>query len=162
MPEQEQQEKEDLHWHAPEFEYREKGEMWYLGVIVIALAVVLFALWQKNYLFAIFIGIASILIISWGRRFPATLKFSLEEHGVRIDSLKFLPWTELEYFAVNAEEGELSEIVLKKKRRGANPSIRIHAYTDELPKIRERLAEHLEEREYEGSLIDSLERIIRF
>ncbi|MBI2037047.1 MAG: hypothetical protein HYT14_01660 [Candidatus Liptonbacteria bacterium] len=155
-------EKNDLHWHAPEFEYREKGELWYLGVIVLSAAAVFFALWQKNYLFAIFAGIAAVLLLSWGKRFPSTLKFSIEGHGVRIDALKFLPWTELEYFAINAQERELSEIILKKKSRGVVPFVRIHAYTDELDAIRERLAKHLEEREYEESFADSLERIIGF
>ena len=155
-------EEDDLHWHAPEFEYREKGDLWYLGVIALSAAVALFALWQRNYLFAIFIGIAAALLLSWGRRFPATLKFSIEGHGVRIDSLKFLPWAELEYFAVNAREGELSEVVLKKRRHSATPFLRIHASTDELGTLRERLAKHLEEREYDESLVDSLERIIGF
>lgn len=152
----------EIHWHAPEFEYRDKGELWYLGVIVLTAILVLIALWQRNYLFALFVGIAGALVISWGRRFPATLKFSVEEHGIRIDAIKFHSWGELESFAVHERQDELSEIFLKKRRRSPNPLIRIYAYTDELGKIRERLAEHLPEEEHEESLVDSLERIVRF
>jgi hypothetical protein len=155
-------EEKEIHWHAPEFEYQPKNELWYLSAIALALLILIFALWQKNFLFAIFIGIAAVLVISLSTKYPETLRLSAEEKGIRVDSLEFHPWEEFKYFSVNRQNSEISEIIFTKKHHSINPFLRIYAYTDELDNIKGYISKYLPEKEYEESLLDSLEKIVRF
>ena len=62
-------------WKAPEFQYRSKGVSWYWMSIIIAVAIIAFAIWEHNFLFGIFIVIAEILLITWGNEAPRTIDF---------------------------------------------------------------------------------------
>ena len=63
----------EITWEAPEFEYRPKSVSWYWISIIIAAAIIAFAIWERNFLFGIFIVIAEILFIAWGNETPATI-----------------------------------------------------------------------------------------
>lgn len=147
-------------WSAPEFRYFEKTAVWYFGSIIIALALVAVALWQKNILFAIFIVIAELMVFFWGRQEPRQYTYTLSEAGLDIGGAKFYQYSELAGYAFvhDPRPGELSELVFQPKRRlGTYLKVFLPAetvetakkfLTDRLPEIeyRESLAEHLMER----------------
>ena len=81
--------KKEIRWSAPEFHHYEKDVSWYWLVSIATIVVVIFALIQKNFLFAIFSVIAASLVISWGKKTPETLDFVLSESGLDIGNKKF-------------------------------------------------------------------------
>jgi hypothetical protein len=98
----------DLHleWYAPEYEHRPKGVLWYWGSMIIALAVLALAIWQENYLFAIIVIIAEILVIVWANREPRTIHFNFTENGLVIDKRHDYRWEKLIGFGITDDLNE--------------------------------------------------------
>src|SRR5690348_2499840 len=74
-------------WEAPEFECRDKGVAWYCISIIVAAIIVAFAVWEKNFLFGLFIVIAEVLFIVWGNRLPRMIGLAASEAGITIEEV---------------------------------------------------------------------------
>src|SRR4051812_48043934 len=96
----------DMQWEAPEFVYRERGVSWYWLTIIVAAAMVAFAVWQRDFLFGVFIIIAEMLAIVWANRTPRMIPFSLSERELAIGSRKRYVVTNMETFSVADEDAE--------------------------------------------------------
>ena len=75
---------EFIKWQAPEFEYRPKDVSWYWLSLMAAIALIALAVWQKNFLFAIFIALAWLVITSLANRFPTIWEFKIDEKGLSV------------------------------------------------------------------------------
>ncbi len=93
----------EIVWRAPEYEFHEKGVSWYWLSIIAAAIVVAFAVWEKNFLFGLFIVIAEILLIVWGNREPRLVGFSINESGVAIEGAKSYSFKDFESMSVGDE-----------------------------------------------------------
>ncbi len=147
-------------WEAPEYQYYHKDVGWYWLSILFASVIVLISLWQKNFLFALFVVIAEFLIISWGAQYPRTVRFEINEKGVEIDDKKTYLFSEIEHFAIN-NEGELSELIFHFKTK-ISPAVKIHFHTHDVRKIRGMLKARIPEVHHDEGVIDSLAKLIRF
>jgi hypothetical protein len=67
----------EINWQAPEFEYRPKSISWYWTSI-----------WDRNFLFGVFIVIAEVLLIAWGNDAPPTVNFVLTDSNLSIGETK--------------------------------------------------------------------------
>lgn len=156
--------KKEITWSAPEFEYHHKNAGWYLGVVVIAIAVAALALFQGNFLFAIFTAIAAVLVIKWGAREPRYLDYALTDGALVISGGKAYPYEQLAGFAtrrMDALEDGLSELILRKKHR-LGSYIKAFFPTRHTEEIKFALNKHLPEIEYEDSMADHLSKFLRF
>ena len=54
----EREKSDGIVWQIPEYEYRSKDVSWYWISLIAAIVLFAFAIWQKNFLFAIFVVIA--------------------------------------------------------------------------------------------------------
>ncbi|HEY4475515.1 MAG TPA: hypothetical protein VJB92_02215 [Candidatus Paceibacterota bacterium] len=153
----------EIHWSAPEFHYYEKDAAWYWLVIIGAIVLVGLALWQKNFLFAVFIIIAAILAITWGRKEPPMVDFILSEKGLDIGGKKFYSFESLEGFAiipVRTNE-ELNELLLKSKNR-LSGWIRIIIAAQRADAIKALFRKRLPEVEYQETLTEHISRWLKF
>ena len=75
---------EPIEWEAPEFEYHEKDPLWYWGSMIIAVIILGIAIWQKNFLFATFIVVAEILLMTIGGKQPRLIRFRIDDRGFEI------------------------------------------------------------------------------
>lgn len=151
-------------WSAPEFDYYPKSNSWYWWSIVITLLLLGFAVWQKNFLFAFFIVVAELLILSWGGRKPQPMEFKLDEKGLTIAGAKFYPYADLKNFGVSdlpPVDEKLLEIVIYLKRR-LRPSLSILVPRDKSSEIEAALAKKMPKTEIETTLLDALEKFLRF
>jgi len=147
-------------WDAPEFEYRPKSVSWYWLSIIIAAAVVAFAIWDRNFLFGVFVVIAEILFIAWGNETPATLHFTLTENDLEIGNAKSYQIKLFENFSVNEQEN-WAEVSFAFKTKLRVP-LKVLVPKVKIEEIRKNLKPSLREVEFEPSLLDSLEKIIGF
>jgi hypothetical protein len=148
-------------WEAPEFQYREKGVSWYWISIIIAAAVIAFAIWERNFLFGIFIVIAEILLIAWGNEAPRTIHFVLTENDLIVGTSKEYQLRLFESFSVDKLDSEWTELFFTFKAKLRTP-IKVMVPTAKVDEIRKNLKTILREVEFEPSLLDSLEKIIGF
>jgi hypothetical protein len=151
----------EIRWQAPEFEYREKDVSWYWLTIIFALFALAVAVWQRNLLFALFVVIAEILIITWGNRKPRIVDFAINETGVTVFSRTLYPYKEMESFSVE-EPGEQWTTITFKFQRKLKMPLRVTVPKEKIADITKRITEILPQTEPEESFIDDLEKFFRF
>lgn len=161
-PEIEKENKFEIKWQAPEFFYYQKDVSWYWLVLILGVILVAFALWQKNFLFAVFVVIAMFLLFYWGRSEPRSVEFKLNEKGLEIDK-KFHPYEDFVYFSVNenSEINSLNQLNLKTKNR-LRSLISIYVEKEKMGVVKKKLSRYLEEIKYEENLIDVFLKLFRF
>jgi len=156
---------QEINWEAPEFEYREKTVLWYWAVIAAATGILALAVWQKNFLFGVFVIMAGVMIIVWGNREPRMAGFKLAQDGLVIDGRKTYQYKEMESFALDdSDEGKWA-LMLFKFRSHLKTKLKISlpkTEVGEIRKVMESIAPEVVEMEWEHSLIDSLEKLIGF
>lgn len=146
----------EIKWTAPEYAYFHKDVSWYWLTVIISVLIVAFALWQRNFLFAVFVVMAEALLLFWGRRNPKNLEFKLNDKTLAIGNQTFYPYESFAGFAVRE-----NEIVFKSKNR-LSPYMKISAEESKLGEIKKLLSRHLPEIEYEESLTDHIVKMLRF
>ncbi len=150
-------------WQAPEFEHWEKPRVWYLGLILVTALICIIALWQGNFLFAVFAVLAAFVLVSSGRHKPRVIEMRLTENELIVDGAKSYTHDQLSGFAVHrldmSDDG-FSELIIQKKHKlgGYMKFLYPTAHTTD---IRHFLNNHLPEIEYEESLSDHLARWLR-
>ena len=154
---------DQIRWSAPEYHYYRKDVSWYWLVLIVTVILVTLALWQKNFLFAVFIIVAALLILAWGRRPPQTIDFTLSEQGLNIGGKKSYGFQDLSGFVIipNLADPELSDLILKTKSQ-LNAWVRIIIASQRSETIKNLLSKFLPEVEYEESLADHIAKILRF
>ncbi len=151
-----------IEWKAPEFEYSEKDVSWYWLSIIAAIAILSVAVWQKNFLFAVFVVMAEILMLVWAGRKPREISFSLDEKGLTISGNKFYPYSAIENFSIGEGRSEEWYDISLKLRHGLRQRLIVKTPTKELAKIEGFISRYAEKVEHEDSFLDSLERLIGF
>ena len=149
-------------WQAPEFEYHPKGVTWYWGSIIVAVILVAAAVWQRNFLFGLFIIIAEILILVWANRDPRPLDFTLNEKGITIEGHRFYPTREIASFASFEDWSEEWSTVILDLKGHFRPSVRIHVPRDQFNEIEHAMQTIIPLVHKDQSLVDVLERFLGF
>jgi hypothetical protein len=135
---------EKIAWEVIEYEHRDKTPDWYWAVGIIALSAAIIAIVYKNYIFAVFIVIASATLFMFSFRKPEMLLIELTEKGVRMKN-EFFPYKMIKTFWIS-DRGPVKKLLLHSNRI-LMPVITI-AITDEMEeKIKSTLLKHLEEKE---------------
>ncbi|MDP3043219.1 MAG: hypothetical protein Q8N21_02355, partial [bacterium] len=86
-------------WQVPEYEKHKRTKSWYVMAIVIALALLLFAFFTKNFLFAVIIIMAAFVIILHDGREPDLIKINVTDEGI-IVGRKFYDYDEIKDFSI--------------------------------------------------------------
>lgn len=154
----------EIKWTAPEFQYYPKTTTWYYWSIFITLLLLGFAVWQKNFLFGFFIVIAETLILSWGGKKPSNINFLLNEKGLTIDGQKSYSYSELKSFAkteMDADGSQYIEVMLYFKKSLRTTALLL-VPKEKYPEVSAALSKRIPKIEAELTILDALERIIRF
>lgn len=142
----------EIIWKAAEYEHAPKDVSWYWLIGSGAFFLLLLALWQKNFFFAVFIILAAFLVIGFGKRRPQIIDFKVNDEGIEIGK-KFIAYEGLEHFAVRSRPEHLDEIILKKKT-AINPFVHVPIDSKLGEKVRALLLEKLPQEEHQESLVD--------
>ncbi len=167
----------ELQWQAPEFEYYEKDVSWYWLSLMVGIILMALAIWQKNFLFVIFIIVAWLVVVGLARRSPSIWNFRIHENGIEISlpkekgAEKFYPFSEIKGFdihdvsvgeiSVEEKENKYKKLMLKLESK-FSPYLKINIPVNKEEEIENFLEKHLPKKEYEESLADSFSRLIRF
>lgn len=90
---------EIIGWQIPEYEKHKRTKLWYVMIIIIALALLLFAFFTKNFLFAVIIIMAGFVIILHDGREPELVKITVTDEGI-IVGRKFYDYDEIKDFSI--------------------------------------------------------------
>lgn len=86
-------------WDAPEYHKPLRGKNWYIGAIVTAILLLLFSFFTGNFLFAVIIIVATLIIILHDGHEPVSVDINLTTEGVAVGR-KFYDYDELKNFAI--------------------------------------------------------------
>jgi hypothetical protein len=151
-----------IKWQAPEFHYREKDVSWYWISVIVAIIILSVSVWQKNFLFAVFIVIAEILVLVWAGKKPRTLTFSLDEKGLSIDGKKFYPYSTIGAFAISESSMDEWHELSFRFNHGLRPLLKTRIPAERSKEIEEALITVIQKTELEESLLDILEKLTGF
>ncbi|MGC9598809.1 MAG: hypothetical protein ABSE18_00260 [Minisyncoccia bacterium] len=151
----------EMKWEAPEYEYREKGVSWYWISIIIAAVIIAFSVWERNFLFGLFVVIAEMLFIVWGNRAPRTVRFALTENGVAIEGGKSHSLKDFESVSATAANDGWVELTFTFRAKLKTP-LKIFLPEARLTEFRNNMKLILREVPHEPTLLDSIEKLVGF
>lgn len=155
-------EKFSLSWHAPEYEHRPKESLWFWVSIVVAVALVVFAVLQRNPLFGLFVVVAEVLFIVWGNREPEELHITADTSGIRIGTHRFYPRSHIDAFSLlEHQHTDWQNLIILIDRRYI-PTVSIHVPGHLVDELRARLATLYPEYDHQESFVEILERYFWF
>ena len=160
-----QKEEAGITFQAPDFEYQPKSSEWYLITIIVALGLIFLALWQNNFLFAVFIIIGELLLISWASKKPEKWEIKINEKEILLkkDKIEKIFNIESEFadFGIRDSSENFKELVLKRKS-SFSPFLEIYFPREKEAVIRETISKTLPEAEHPLSFWDSLIKLMKF
>ncbi len=102
MPEQQtttNQGDEIISWQVPEYEKHERNKSWYVLASIIGLLFLVYAIYTKNFLFAVIIIVVALIIILHDSREPDLIKVSITDEGIVVGR-KFYDYDEIKDFSI--------------------------------------------------------------
>lgn len=166
----------EISWEIPESDYSYKDVSWYWLGLIGTIILLAFAVWQKNFLFAVFVIIAYFIMNYLGGRFPTIWQIKISKKGILIslpngEAKKFYPLDSMESFDIfspigavdlsDTSEEEYKELIIKFKSK-FSPYLKINIYPKEEEKIKNFLLQFIPREEYSPSLVDAIGKMVGF
>jgi hypothetical protein len=101
-------------WKISEYQKFDRGRRWYLGVGLLAAALIAYAIISANYLFALIIVLFGIILFLQEMNEPAELDFAITNTGVVIGT-KFYTYSELDKYWIIYNPPEVKMIYFEPK-----------------------------------------------
>jgi uncharacterized membrane protein len=86
-------------WTFPEYQNQPRGKWWYIITSIVILALLVYAIAVKNYLFAVIIALATFIYIVRMRIQPRLISFTITEDGLEVHEI-FYAFKEIKKFWV--------------------------------------------------------------
>jgi hypothetical protein len=148
-------------WKAPEFEHLEKSTTWYWGSMIVAVLLMGVALWQKNFLFAVFIMLAELALFLFAGEKPKVWNFKIDDKGVTIENHKLYKYADITLYDIHEFSDEYHELVLQTKSK-VHHYIKMFIRVEDEAKVTELLDKKTHRGEIEVTFLELLERLIGF
>ncbi len=156
-----------IKWEAPEYEYEPKTVSWYWLSIIISIILIAIALWQKNFLFVVFIVIAELVLIYFSNLLPKVWSFEIDDEGISIISnsgasqKKKYPFSDVLGFDIYPANDGYKELIIHTNLK-LTPYVKMFIFAEDEKKIEEKLLEVTQREEIPHLITDALEKIVRF
>lgn len=90
---------EIMSWQVPEYEKHQRNKSWYIIAGAIGLLFLVYAIYTKNFLFAVILIVVALIMILHDSREPDLVKISITDEGI-IVGRKFYDYDEIKNFSV--------------------------------------------------------------
>jgi len=88
-----------ISWQVPEYEKHQRSKTWYILASVVGLLFIFYAIYTRNFLFAVIIIVVTLIIILHDSREPDLVKVSLTSEGIMVGR-KFYDYDEIKDFSI--------------------------------------------------------------
>jgi len=86
-------------WQHPDYVVYVKDKKWYILSIVVLVLMVAWSIWDKNYLFAVFLVMFYMIVLLYENRPPEMIDFFITPLGVK-SGAKFHGWNKFSHFYI--------------------------------------------------------------
>ena len=148
-------------WEIPSHEHKERGFGFFVWIIAAMIILLLFSIWQKNFLFGIFIILASGTLLFLSLQHPDSHEFSLTSSHIIFGNYQdSYSYDELSHFNIQEFSNDDREIFFALKNKNRAP-IHMRVYKGDREKIVAILREKkLPQKDIEISLFESVSKIL--
>ena len=130
-------------WTIPEYERHERGQRWYIIMITLGLAGVIYGMVEENFLFSLIILLAAIIMFLQSHQEPIQVYFQITELGVAVGS-RFYPYSELDEFYIIYNPPAVKTLFIKMNS-ALRPMIRVPLLDVDPNEVRFSLRQNLPE-----------------
>jgi len=149
-----------IEWIAPEFEQHQKSKSWFITIGIISGILFILAVFTKNLLFALLIGLSYFTISTYAIKKPRDIKLAITPKGIKIEKTIY-DFENLRSFWIFYNPPEIRELSIRSKKM-IMPYIKIPLGEQNPVEIRKILIKYLPEKKHKESLIDNIVRQIGF
>lgn len=103
-----------LEWEFAEYTQPQRSKAWYFWFLIIVVALLVYSLVTINFLFAVIIIIATIIILMRSKYEPLSINFAIAEGGVKVDG-KFYAYELMKDFYLIYKPPEIKNLYLEFK-----------------------------------------------
>ncbi len=148
-------------WAIPEYVKHERGWKWYLVAGILGVALVLWGVFTANFLFAIIIVMAGLIMFLTSQREPEQVPFAVTVGGIFIGD-HYHPYYEFRNFSILYEPPHLKCLYLVSEKR-VRPLIKIPLEDTDPVIVRDTLLQFLPEdlQRVEESLTEMIARVYK-
>ena len=146
----------NISWQAEEYVIHEHHIGWYIGLVLVTLALSAIAIWRNWWSFIALIILSAIAILISNLRPPRKISYSLDDKGLTEDNTHH-PYSDFKAFGILKEGSHYSAILIPKKRLGL--SIKVYFPGNSGEAIVDALGAHLPMEEIK---LDFLDKIVNF
>ena len=147
-----------ISWQAEEYIVKEHNTVWYIGLVIVTLALSAVAIWLQGWSFLVLIIISAIALVVYTLRPPRTISYHIDNKGIK-EEKTFYPYSNFRAFSILKEGEHYSAILTPKKRFGARTKIYFPEKSGE--GIVDHLGAHLPMEEAKQDLLDKLINFLR-
>lgn len=144
-------------WQAHEYIQREKNAGWYVGLILIGLALSALLVYLQQWTFLALVVVSVIALLMYSLRPPRTINYSLTNKGVMIGD-KLRPYSDFKAFGVVNDGDQHFSIALIPRKR-FSPKLTIFFPENQGEKIVDVFGNRLPMQEVKP---DFLDRVVKF
>ncbi len=151
---------EQIVWEIKPHDHIERSDKFYFIIFSAIVVLLLFSIWQNNFLFGIFVIMAGGTIIFLSSQKPQDYKFKLTQDALMVgEGDEIYYYSGLSHFDIYRYSPEHQELfIVFKKRIRPNLSIRIHPR--DVEKIKDFLSDKIPQKKVEPSIFDIFSKII--
>ncbi len=130
-------------WETQSFEKRQRGAGWYIGVFVVSLLLLSYAVWTANFLFAFLILLLAIVLVLTSQQEPRRALVQIGDQGV-VWAGRFFPFQDIETFAL-IYQPPIAKVLYLEPRGAFTTRLRIALEDQDPIALREHLKQFLQE-----------------
>jgi len=149
-----------LRWEASEYVHHEKGWLWFVPVIVVALAFVALDIFLiRSITFSVLVIVMAITIIVFASRPPRIMHYEISPSSIQINDKTFA-FHDFRYFGI-IQEGPLYSALLVPNKRFM-PAVNVYFPPENGEQIVDMLGARLPMEKVHLDIIDQVTRKLRF
>lgn len=149
-----------VEWQARDHVPPERSFGWYTGIIIIAAAIIAYAVFTLNFLFAFFVVLAAAAVIAASRLKPPKYNITIFPDGVHIDSAATFTFSEIDSFWIFP--GTTPPMLSLRPRKRIKMHAHILLENVDPEKVRAVLLNYLPEQEEEFPFAERISRWMGF
>lgn len=151
---------EILSWQAEDISVRRRGLWWYVFASVAAAGLLIYAIRERNFLFAFIVIMFAIIFATHHIRSAAEVRFAITDLGLRIGS-RFFPWRDIEEFWIAYEPPAVKTLYVEFS--GLRPRLPIPLEDADPNQVREVLRQFIAENssKHEEPISDWVARVLK-
>jgi len=148
----------EITWQAEEYVVREHNASWYIGLVLVAVALSGIAVWQSWWTFLALVILSVIAIMTSNLRPPRTIQYTLNQDGL-LEGNNLHKYEDYRAFGIVKENSHYSAVLIPKKRLGLN--VKVYFPGDSGEQIVDALGSRLPMEEVKQDFLDKIVNFLR-